>query len=166
LLAEEGVRSPRWILLVLSIAACSDGELGLVDAGANQDTLCSSVACAAQPCAVGCVFEAAVGACPSRAPRTVSRATVSACAGFCQGYRYEPSQPSASGYCWRYDASLPGACQAPHCGWNSDCEIRASAFGPNEALICAPSMTCYDGTVPADLAVYCPDLSMPDDGGA
>lgn len=157
------------LVLTLLIVGCGDGggsNDGGVDQGVFIGQLCATASCAAQPCTVGCVFTTVAGDCPSASPVVVTPKTVEACRGFCQGFHYDASQPSAAGYCWDYDAARPGACQEPHCGWNTACEVHSNEFLENQAVICPPSQQCYDGRGAEDAAQFCYDMTTAIDGGA
>jgi hypothetical protein len=166
-------------LVMLVAAACGDDDTdpNFIDGGIDLTAaidfsgpidvlpaqLCTTPACAAQPCTVGCMFEIAGGACSASAPSPVASKTVAACKGFCRGVQFQAGQAFSFGYCWHYDDQLPGLCQVPTCGWNANCEVHSYPYSQNEAVICDPDDACFDGRPPGDLAAICLDMG---DGGA
>jgi hypothetical protein len=138
------------LMLSLLLAACAKGPW------------CTSAACADAPCTPGCLFQRADGgSCPSALPESTSGP--SGCAGYCT---VDPSLGQAAGggigYCWHYDPNLPGACQSPHCGWNTACEVHSYPFDlTDQAVVCASGDACFDGQFPADEAPICLDLVSP-----
>jgi hypothetical protein len=163
--------SLAWLLL---LAACSGngnstpGDGGVdaaVDASMSTGgQLCTTAACAAAPCTADCLYQlASGGACPANLPRMVDLATVKACPGYCALYSGLNMQNFfGMGYCWHYDANLPGACQAPHCGWNVACEVHSDFYNfSDQAVICPSSEQCWNGLEPADMQAIC-DLATSD----
>jgi hypothetical protein len=95
------------LLMVLGCAAAlvacgpvqSSGADGAVDSAVDAPldavaavVLCTTTACAAQPCTAGCAFTALpAGGCIGVNPAAVARAQVAACPGFCGLFAGDPT---------------------------------------------------------------------------
>jgi hypothetical protein len=128
------------------------------------EVLCTTPACAAQPCTAGCQFAIVptTGDCPASQAARVAGTVVRGCSRLCGFYKPDSLSSSYAGYCWHYDRNQPGACQTPTCGWNVACEVHVAAFAENQAVICPSDEQCFNGLLPQDAAAFCPDLAVVD----
>jgi hypothetical protein len=127
--------------------------LAVLAAGCTQSGLCTSPACAANPCTPGCVFVEPGGACPA----TVDEATVRACSSFCGLQTINPAG------CLRYRSEDP-ACPTWCTAWGDPrCWAPTPAIDyVNGGAICATGVGCYGGALLDDLSIPCFDFGHVD----
>ena len=147
----------RILFVALCLCSCSvssnvgfDG--GDLSNGPPPAQLCTTSACAQNPCTPGCIFEAPL--CPGTLPTLVDTSKVTACPGFCGLF----TVANALG-CGLYDGSKDG-CQACGFRWgNSSCVDVAPMLDYRHAgAICQNSNTCFDGTPPEDMSIPCDSI--------
>jgi hypothetical protein len=148
----------KTLLLALALCGCqvesTASDLAGNDLSQSQpDFLCTTSACAAQPCTPGCVFDAMVsGACPSSSPAHVGTAKATACTGWCGlqelnvggCLRYRSEDPACPTWCISYDQSC----------WEHTPEADYAGGG----AICSAGY-CYGGGPLEDLWIPCVDMT-------
>lgn len=150
------------ILIALLLAACTDDETLAPDGVCTTPvcgtatTLCTTDACAAEPCTTGCRFHNPRGGdCPTNLPKHVAPKDVTSCPFFCGFavplYASSGDNTTAPGSCFHYDAEAPGCAGVPAClGYNQACWVGTVGFASDEAAICASNDVCNDGAVPLE----------------
>jgi hypothetical protein len=139
------------LCLALVLLGCGEEALPSSSdlSGQTPDYLCTSAACAAQPCTPGCVFDP--GPCNGSTRIETDRAR--ACPGWCG------LQEMLVEGCLRYRSEDP-ACPTWCVSWgDAACWERTPAADyANGGAICPDHIGCFGGAPPGDLYHPCVDL--------
>jgi hypothetical protein len=155
-----------------TLALCALGVAGCVasglqapsydhDLGSASGSLCTSAACAADPCTPGCAFAAPLGGgCAGQV--AVATPRVVACSNFC-GLNGDSLASDLVG-CGDYDGSADG-CNACGARWGSPTCVNISPVADYRrgGAICHPGQACYPLRWFEDEGIPCYDLSQPRD---
>jgi hypothetical protein len=146
----------RILVVALLFAAACGGSSSGGDAGVNiPDSLCTTTACATNPCDVGCKFSSSTStACEAK----VATKKVTACGGFCGLFPADSLGGSILG-CWHYDYSTP---ECNTCGYHGSCYVLDEPGVDYTAGGAICPANCGPGGPLEDAGVTCPDMAIGD----